>query len=78
MELSYYHYQSDSDQIYYEKLFSIIDKLHSICNEAKTLPNSEQFILGVEASIKVLHSAISGNLHKNTSSIYNPDQIPLI
>jgi hypothetical protein len=73
---NYYSYQ-DSNHLYYEKLFTIISQLRSICSEAIMLPNSDQFIIGVETSIEVVESAITGNLYKNKTSILNSNQIPL-
>jgi hypothetical protein len=74
---NYYQSNQDFQQLHAEKLFTILSQLSSICNEARMLPNSEQFILGVETSIEVVESAIKGNLYKNKMSILDPNQIPL-
>jgi hypothetical protein len=61
-----------------EKLFEILSKLSSIRETAEVRGESEQFILGVLASAKVIEGAINGVSNKNTLSIQNPNQIPLI
>jgi hypothetical protein len=77
VDTNYYQSNQDFQQLHTEKLFSILSQLSSIRNEAKMLPNLDQFILGVETSIEVVESAITGNLYKNKMSILDPNQIPL-
>lgn len=60
-----------------EKLFEILSKLNSIKVTAETRGDSEQFILGVEASTEVVFNAIKGFTNKNTGSIHHPNQTPL-
>ena len=60
-----------------EKLFDILTKLSSIIAANEIHPDSEQFIFGVEVSMKVIQGAISGNMDKYLGSIDDPDQIPL-
>jgi hypothetical protein len=61
----------------YEKLFEILARLRTIRVDAATRGDSEQFILGVEASAEVVLGAINGFKDKNMGSIYHPNQTPL-
>lgn len=72
-----YEYRRNDRHDEVEKLFEILSRLRTIRVDAATRGDSEQFILGVEASAEVVLTAINGFKDKNTGSIYHPNQTPL-
>lgn len=72
-----YEYRRNDSHDEVEKLFEILARLRTIRVDAATRGDSEQFILGVEASAEVVLGAINGFKDKNTGSIYHPNQTPL-
>lgn len=67
--LSNLEYQSNQS----EKLFQILENLQSIIETAKMQDNTDQFVLGVEASMDMVRGAISGKTNPNQVSICYPE-----
>jgi hypothetical protein len=69
--------KSQHQQILSEKLSQVLGRLNSICEQYELHKNSEQFILGVKESTRVICEEFTLNFSENTTSISDLDQIPL-
>ena len=69
--------KSQQQQILSEKLSQVLGKLNSICEAKELQENSEQFILGVKESTRVICEEFTLNFSEKTTSISDLDQIPL-